>query len=857
MTPGLLLRQALRESRGGLGRLTFSIICLAIGVAAVVAIAALSSSFESGIRANAKEMLGGDLSVRSDQKLPDGWDASLKETPNAEWLVAREQPQVVQSGAEPSVRSLLTELLVAPKGYPYYGDLALTGGGNLDDYLAADTAVLVPDAATRLAVKVGDSIRVGEQSLRVAAIAHNEPDRLTGFLYIGPRVYLSPEAFEKAGISDILTGVRYRALVKLPNATPEQLESAKAAVEEGMQGGRARVETYLDGRPSLQRGLDGLTRFLGLIALLSLLLGGVGVAQAVRAWIAGRMDSIAVLKCVGMRPREIFALYTAQAVFLGLIGSGLGALGGLAVTALVPYLFREYVPAHLFSAWQPRAALMGIGLGVAVSMVFSLPPLITVLRVPPIRVLRRNAEPIPGARWARVATTLVVGMGIVGVSALQARSAVVGTIFTGGVIVTGLVLAFAAWVLVKIVGRIPRDWGRRVWLRHGLASIARPGANTIPSIVSLGLGLQVLFSAGVVQNFVNQQLTGTLPERLPSAFVLNARPEQTDGLVKLLEAEGADAIEVTPLVMTKLTAVDGVQSIVAPDAPRGERDREELDRRDDTPEARRGRAARFDRPMTYLEKLPAANTLAEGTWWTDDDVAEASVEKEWADRLDLKLGSKLTFTLPGRTVDLVVTSLRQVDWKEMGLNFVVIAEPGTLDDAPQFRLATLHLAPGRASDVQTVVTKTYPNMTLVPVSDVVERIASQLRRIGWGVRMLGLFIVGAALAVLAGTIGIESSRRGREVALLKTIGMTRIEVVGVFAAEYALIGLIAGLIGVTGGGVVAWLTVVRALDAPFQWPFGMFALAIMSGMAVTVLAGIAASTGALRKRPIEMLRIQE
>ncbi len=854
MTPGLLIRQAFREGRGGLGRLAFSIACLAIGVAAVVAIAALSNSFETGIRFNAKEMLGADLAVRADQALPEGWDAPLKDIPGAQWFLAREQPQVIQAGDGAQARSLLAELMVVPGEYPYYGDLALSAGGRLADYLREDAVAVVPDLATRLGVNVGDTIRIGEQSLRIAGLVNNEPDRITGFMYIGPRVYLSPEAFAKTNLADIVAGVRHRALVKLSNATPEQLDAAKAALENAIkEAGRARVETYLDGRPTLQRGLDRLSRFLGLIALLSLLLGGVGVAQAVRAWIAGRMDAIAVLKCVGMRPREIFALYAFQAMLLGLVGSAAGAACGLALTAAVPILFREYVPAELITAWQPRAALSGMALGVAVALVFSLPPLITVLRVPPVRVFRRNAEPLPGALWARIATALVVGAGIAGLAGLQARDAIVGTIFTGGVLVTALVLAGAAWVAVKFVGRIPRDWGRRVWLRHGLASLARPGANTIPSIVSLGLGLQVLFSAGVVQEFLHQQLTGALPEKLPSAFVLNVRPDQVDGLVSLLKAEGADSIEVTPLVMTKLTAIDGRPS--AEDGPAWER-RGEDDRRR-TPESRRGRAARNERPITYMKELPPANTIVDGEWWGQPEVAEVSLEKDWAERLGLRMGSTLTFALPGRTMDFVVTSMREVKWEEMGMNFEIIAEPGYLDDAPQFRLATARLPPGTGSAVQTKVTAAYPNMTLVPVSDVVERIAAQLRRIGWGVRMLGLFIVGAAVAVLAGTIGIESSRRGREVALLKTIGMTRLEVVGVFAAEYALIGLIAGLIGVTGGGVVAWLTVVHALDAPFHWPFGLFALAVLSGMAVAVTAGIAASTGALRKRPIEMLRLQE
>ncbi len=853
MTPGLLLRQTLREGRGGLGRLVFSIACLAIGVAAVVAIAALSNSFERGIQSNAKEMLGADLALRAGQKLPEGWEAPLAEVPGVKWLVAREQPQVIQAGEGAQVRSLLAELLIIPAEYPYYGDLDLTPAATFPEIFAKGEVAIAADLATRLGVQTGGTLRISGKPFRVASIVNNEPDRITGFMYIGPRVYLSPEAFAQTGLGDLNVGVRYKALVKLPEMTPEQIEAVKTKIEkaiEDSESGSARVETYLEGQPSLQRGLDRLARFLGMIALLSLLLGGVGVAQAVRAWIAGRMDAIAVLKCIGMRPREIFLLYVAQAMLLGLVGSTAGAVLGLGITALLPIVFREFIPTNLIHWWQPMAALSGLLLGVAVAIVFSLPPLVSVLRVPPVRVFRRNAEPLPGARWVRIATALITGAGIAALAGIQARSALVGFIFTAGVLITALMLAGGAWLLMKIAARIPRDWGRRVWLRHGLAAISRPGANTIPSVVSLGLGLLVLFSAGIVQNFLHQQLTVSLPEKLPSAVVLNARPEQMPGLRTLLESEQATDITAVPIVMARLTAVNGERT--ADESTDNEKNPGGENR------ARRAREGRNERTLTYGAELPVANKILEGEWFSKPDVAEISLEKEWADRRALKLGDVMTFVLPtGKTIDFEITSVREVDWREMGLNFEAIVEPGYLEDAPQFNVATLRAPKDRGGAMLNRITSEYPNVTFVVLSDVVDRIMTQLNRIGWGVRMLGLFIVGAAIAVLAGTIGIESNRRGREVALLKTVGMTRREVAGVFAAEYALLGLVAGIIGVTGGGILARLMTIRALETEFHWPYGLFVLAIIAGMVVSVAAGITASIGALRKRPIEMLRHQE
>jgi putative ABC transport system permease protein len=354
----------------------------------------------------------------------------------------------------------------------------------------------------------------------------------------------------------------------------------------------------------------------------------------------------------------------------------------------------------------------------------------------------------------------------------------------------------------------------------------------------------VLFCAALVQEFLNQALTGSLPARIPSAVAINIRPEQTEALSETLAAAGAQDVESSPLVMARLVAIDGtpVEDLINDDGDEG---------------GRRRRRLRSEQTLTYAAELPPSQSIVKGEWWHKPDVAELSVERRQAERFDLDVGSRITFAVGSEQIELEVTSLRDVDWEEMSLNFEWVAEPGYLDDLPQFRVATMWLPEGSGRATQSKVVSEFPNVTFLPLSDVAERVIAQLDKIGWGIRLLGLFIVAASMAVLAGTVGIDSNRRGREVALLKTVGMTRREVAGIFTAEYALIGLVAGMIGVTGGGVMAGLTLTRALDAEFQWPFGLFTLAILGGIAITVVAGLAASVGALQRRPIEMLRHQE
>ena len=849
MTPGLFVRHTLRESRGGLSRLIFFVLCLAIGVAAVVTIAGLSNSFETGFQSGAKEMLGADLVARADQLLPESLIAELENVPQAEWMITRDQAQIVQTGMDDSLRTLLSELLVVEPVYPFYGDLELVPSGSLDSFLAEDTVVIASELASRLEIAAGDTVRLGTEPFQVAAVAHNEPGRITGFMYIGPRVYLSKEAFTRSGLGDVGTRVRYKALIKLPDMPAEELASLKTNLETVVENeARIRFETYTEGRPSLQRGLDTLGSFLGLIALLSLLLGGVGVAQAVRAWIASRVTAIAVLKCVGMRPREILALYAAQAALLGIVGSALGAAIGVGLMALMPVALAAYIPADLIDPWQPMAVARGLALGLAVALVFSLPALVAVLRVPPVLVFRREAEPLHQARWAPVLTAILMLIGIGTLAALQARSALVGFLFTFGVIGTMLVLAIGALLVMRAVARFPRERIRRVWIRHGLAAVARPGANTIPSVVALGLGLLVLTCAGIVQRHVSGQLTNTLPDIAPSALMVNILPSQSEGVLELLEDEGAEQIVTSPLIITRLESLNGTpvsELVVIDDDEQGEGRR------------RGGRRVMRELWISYLKDIPEANVVAEGAWWSEPDVPEVSLEKGWADRNDLELGSTMTFMVDRGATEFTVTSLRETEWEEIGINFDIILEPGYFDDVAQLGVATMQLEEGTSGRVQNAVVSAYPNITFIALDDVVARISGQLNRIGWGVRMLGLFIVGAAVAVLGGTIGIDSSRRGREVALLKTVGMTRREVAGVFAAEYALIGLVAAVIGIGGGVVVSWQMITRAFEAEFTWPLGFIALAILGGVAISVFAGFVASQGALRQRPIEVLRQQE
>jgi putative ABC transport system permease protein len=845
MTGHFYLRYMFRESRGARGRLIFFVACLAVGVAAVVAVAALASSLDRAIRAEAKQLLAADLVVEGRRPLPEELAAALVQMPHVQRTDVKEMVTVVavpgrqgQPGA-----SQLVEVKAVDGDYPFYGRLGLEPDMSLSELLDERTVVAAPELLSRLGLDLGDALRVGGEEFHIAARVVSEPDRIDLSLAFGPRLFLDAQGLRRAGLERYGSRIRYRALLRLPPGAG--IKDAEAVADELKKAlpaaGFFNVETYAEAQPALRRGLARAERFLGLVALVSLLVGGVGVAQTVRAWLAGRLEAIAVIKCLGIRPREVMALYLGQAALLGCVGSGLGALAGIGVVLLVPVLLGDLIPSHLVHPWQPHALIRGSVLGLGVALLFSLPPLATVRRVSPAVVFRREAEPLPATRWAAWITGLLLLAGVTGMATVQSGSLARGSRFTAGLALATGLLYLAAQLVRRLVRVVPRS-ADRLWLRHGLAALDRPGAGTTGAIVALGVGVLVVLGMSLVEEVLSTELDADLPRDAPSIFLIDVQPDQWSAVETLLRREGAAQLQAVPVLMTRLEAINGrsVDELVA-EAPENRRRRWALTR---------------EQRLTYMADLPDDNAVVEGELWSDPARPEISVETGFADDLDIGLGTLLRFDIQGVPVELTVTSLRTVEWDSFRINFFLVAEPGVLEEAPQLRMASAQLPRDREQHIQDLLTARFPNVTTLPLRQVLDKILAVLERIGFGVRFLGGFTVLAGIAILAGTVSASSVRRGREVALLKTLGMTRLAVVTVFAVEYALLGLVAGLIGALGGGVLAWAVLTRGMEIGWSFHAAPYAVAVLAASLLTVTAGLAASLRALSQRPIEVLRAE-
>jgi putative ABC transport system permease protein len=867
MSLAFFFRTLVRESRGSRGRLAFFVACLSIGVAAVVAVAGLSASLDDGIRSEARQLLAADLAIEGRRPVPKDLDLAAAGLPGAQRTDLRETVTVVAAPQRADGRpgsSQLVELKVVDGDYPFYGTLDLKPDRTLRELLGPDTTVVAAELLNRLGLRTGDTLRIGGKPFRIAGVVLSEPDRISVSMTLGPRLFLNVEGFTRAGLEGRGSRIGYRTLLKAPEGFAlAKLDAVKEQLETTLQGGGFyEVETYREAQPALRRSLSRVERFLGLVALLSLFVGGIGVAQSVRAWLTSRLDAIAILKCLGLRPRELFPLYLGQTALLGLAGSLVGIALGVAVQLTLPSFFSDLIPAELIRPWQPAALLRGLGLGIGVAVLFSLPPLSAVLRVPPARVLRRDAEPLPSHRWVTAATMAVLALGVWVMASLQARSWDLGARFTAGVAGATLALALGASLITWFVRRLPRESFRRPWLRHGVAALARPGATTFSAIVALGLGVLVVLGMSLVERRLTQELSAELPKDAPSAFLIDIQPTQWQGVEKLIREQGATHVNSVPVVMARISAIEGrpveeiSREIPPPPQPR------EMEEEDDEegPGRNQGGARRWaltrEQRLTYMANLPADNQIIEGVLWGDPQRAEVSVEQDFAQDLGLRLGSTIRFDVQGIPIDLTVTSLRTVNWRTFGINFFLVVEPGVLEDAPQMRLASFQLPKGGEQGVQDLLAASYPNVTLLRIREILERVVQVMDRIGLGIRFLGAFTVLAGIAILGGAISAGSLRRGREVALLKTLGMTRRAVLSTFAIEYALIGLVAAVIGAVASGFLSWGVLSRGFELDWSFEAAPFLVAIAGAMLLAVAAGVASSLRSLERKPIEVLRDQ-
>jgi putative ABC transport system permease protein len=725
----IAVRLAWRQARGGGRHLAVVGACVALGVGALVAVGTLGAGLEATLTREAKSLLGGDVELRAARPLPAEAEVALEHLPAGVRMVRVRELVAMVRGAERG-DSLLVELKAVSDGYPLYGRLGTVPAAPLASLLAGDGAVVQRQVLDRLGLAVGDRLAIGAITLTIRGVVEAEPDRSAGLISLGPRVFLSLPALERTELVGFGSRVRHRVLLGLPAGSLAR--DVRAALTLEIASPAVRVSAYDKAQPGLRRFFSQLTTYLGLVGLASLLVGGIGVAAAMAAFVSRQTSTLAVLKALGADTRTLVAVYMLQTQVVALVASLAGAVLGLAVQPLLAAAISGLVPFTLEPRPEAWTLVRAMAMGLGTTLLCTWAPLAAIRSVPPWLVLRQDVAPSDRARrrWLEL---LPVAAGLSALALWQAGSLKVGAIFVGASLAALLALWGLARVVIASVRRLPRARGL-AW-RHGVASLARPGSPAPRVVVALGIAVMLLVTVALLQGVLGRQIDHEQRRDTPSFFFLDIQPDQREAFTRLVEQAAGTPPALAPVVRGRLAALDGERLT-----------RAVVEHRRSNGGGEDGRwYFTRDYVLTWSEEPPEHNVVTQGRWWTAGAraQAEASVEETAARHLGVGLGARLTFDIQGVEIDAVVTSIRRVDWQSLSTNFFVILSPGALDDAPVTWVATARVPTAAEAALQNTIVATFPNVTAIPLRDVLERVAGVLRDIAVAVRLVALFTLGA------------------------------------------------------------------------------------------------------------------
>ncbi len=837
----LAWRFAWREARNGLRGFRVFVACLALGVFAIAAVGSLSSSIVDGLEQNARAIMGGDIEVgQTAQNIPaeaTQWLAGKAEAVS----LARELRAMARGTGEDPQRTIV-ELKAIDNPYPLYGAMVLASGQPLERALEARGGVygivVEPELLTRIGVAVGDPIALGDGVYELRDVIAHEPDRVANAFSLGPRVMMSDAAFATTGLGREGSLIRFRHRVKL--APGADYAAFTEALDAAFPDALWRVRNATDAQPSIRRFIDRLAVFLTLAGVTALTVGGIGVGIAVQAYLSGKTATIATLKCLGARGSTIFLTYMIQIGLLATVGIAVGLGFGILSPFVGLALYAEALPVPTEAGIYAAPLLLAVAFGVLTALAFSVWPLARAREVAPAALFRDIVAST--RRWPRPSYVLL--------TALAAAALIALAVFATGQpsiarwMVVGIVAALIGFRLtasgiVALVKRLPRV--RRTTLRLALANMVRPGAPTASIVVALGVGLTVLVTTALVQGNIAQQIAGRIPAVAPSFFFIDIQPQQAAAFDETVKAApGFQAMERVPNLRGRLVKLNGTP----------------LDEFDVPPQMRWVRRAEFG--ATYAADAPAKNRIVDGAWWPADYSGPPliSVEDYVVRDLGLKVGDTMTFNILGREVTATIANLREIDWADFGINFIVMFAPGTLENAPQTHLGTAAFEPAQEEEAYRRVTTAFPNVSTVRVREVIETASQLLGRIATAANGTAAITIAAGILVLVGAVAAGHRRRVYDAVILKVLGATRRDVLKAYILEFLMLGVITAAVAAALGTLAAWLIITRVMQAEWLFlPISTIGTAA-AGIAIVTALGYAGTWVALSQRPAPVLRTE-
>jgi putative ABC transport system permease protein len=790
------------------------------------------------LRADGQAILGGDVEFRLTQRgIPAPEESYLAQ--QGQLSVARELRGMART--EDGGDRALVELKAVDGAYPLYGAATLDPAMPLADALAErggmPGVVVDPAVLERLGLKLGDRIRLGDGQFEIRARLTHEPDAGANPFKLGPRVMISRAALGLTGLDQPGTISVTVARLKLDPgvAAADVIAAANQAFPDA--GWRARDTS--EAAPSIRNFIDRTSLFLGLVGLTALLVGGVGVGNAVSAHLGEKTQTIATLKCLGASARVIFTAYLIELLVLGLVGVALGLVIGAAAPWAIVALAGDKLPVAARLALYPRPLGLAALFGALVALAFSLWPLARARGVPAAALFRAAILGLDGRLgWRDGLATGLAALTLAGLAIGTADDKGLALWFVGGVLIALALFRGASAGIMVVARRLPVI--RWPSLRLAVANLHRPGAATPSVVLSLGLGLTVLVAVALVESSLGREVTERLPAAAPSTFFIDIQPDEVQGFVDLArQAPGISDLERVPNLRARIVKLNGVPVDQAPVDPSALW------------------AVRGERGLTYAGTLPAGSRIVGGTWWPADYQGPplVSLDAELAKGLHLKLGDAITFSVAGREVSGQLANLRRIDWTSLGINFFTIFSPGALERAPQTNLATVRAdTPADAAALERTVTDRFPNVSAIRVKDVLDTVNQIMGDIASSVQITAAITLGLGALVLSGAIAAGQQRRIYEAIVLKVLGGTRRRIALGFLLEYGLLGLTAAVIAAGLGTIAAWALTTQVMKG--EWSFDGLRVVETAAASVvlTLVVGFAGTWRALGAKAAARLR---
>ena len=829
----LAWRMARREMKGSLSKFRIFLSALVLGVAAIGAVGSVAESMRSGIDGNARLLLGGDLEISSRHKRAD--EAIM--TTAKEWGAIANTTEMRAMLRSPSGERKLVELKAVDEAWPLVGAAKIEGADTLQDGLKTGSALLQPSLLRSLDLSIGDEVKLGEATLIVAGTLTSEPDRTVNFGGFGPRVLISSQTLALTELEKPGSFISYRTKILLDN--PQDIAKAEADIGAALKQTHARLRNVSSAAPGFDAFIARAEAFLILVGLTALLIGGLGVGSAVRAWLHGRMPVIATFKCLGAPTKLIFRIYLLQIMAIAAIGVFMGLVIAAIAPALTASILSNYISVPPVIAIFPKPLFVAGAFGLLTAFIFTLLPLARAQSIRASQLFRSLITPPTGLPpFGILLRMIIAGIALALLALIATSDARLTFGFIGGALASLAVLAALGEMVMRLMRRLPSP--SYVPARLALSAITRQGSPLRAIIIAFGLGLSVLVAVTLTRHNLDQQISARVADKAPDWFFIDIQPDQIDRFEAITtQIEGINDIQKTPMLRGRVSALAGI------------------DAADIDPPEESAWILRGDRALTWQAEPPKGAKIVAGEWWDADYQGKPliSISQDAFVDFGLSLGDTVSINVLGRNITAEIANVREIEWESFSINFVFILSPGLLDKAPHSWIATSYADNEEAiTEIEKAVTDEFSNVSAISVREAVATATNILDLLGGAIRLTALVTLISGIAVLAGTVASSEAQRLSDSIILKVLGARRKDILIAWLLEYALLGLLTALCASVIGTAASAALISSFLRADFYPDLTVIASTAIIGAAATCLLGLFGAWRSLGHRPAPHLR---